>query len=167
MKLDEINTLNDEAVRQWLSTCCGAVSWVNTMVAHRPYKSEEDLVSKANDAWKNTQESDWLEAFCHHPKIGDLESLKKKFAATEHLARSEQNAVNHAAEATLCELAAGNDAYEKRFGFIFIVCASGKSAEEMLSLLKLRLQNERNVELRLAAEEQLKITLLRLKKSLS
>ncbi|MFM7217855.1 MAG: 2-oxo-4-hydroxy-4-carboxy-5-ureidoimidazoline decarboxylase [Bacteroidota bacterium] len=167
MKLDEINTMSTPAVKEWLTTCCGSGLWIDKMVSVRPFESEEDLLSKAGDAWRITNEEDWLEAFRHHPKIGDLESLKKKFATTEHLASSEQAAVNHAADATLRELAEGNDAYEQRFGFIFIVCATGKSADEMLSLLKLRLRHDRDEELRIAAGEQLKITLLRLKKSLS
>lgn len=167
MSLSEINSLNEPAARQLLTTCCGSARWVDDLLAARPFLHEDDLISKATKCWNSTTEKDWLEAFRHHPKIGDLENLKKKFAATQHLAGAEQSAVNTASEATLRSLAEGNEAYEKRFGFIFIVCATGKSAEEMLALLEQRIHNDRDAELRIAAAEQHKITLLRLKKLLA
>ena len=105
-----------------------------------------------------------MEAFSHHPKIGDLSSLEKKFASTKEWASGEQSNVQTAAKETLIKLAEGNDAYLEKFGYIFIICASGKSADEMLSALETRLQNEHKKELYLAANEQNKITHIRLNK---
>src|SRR6185436_1014222 len=102
--------------------------------------------------------------FAHHPKIGDRDSLRQRFARTAHLSEREQAGVDGASENVLEALAEGNREYERRFGHIFIVCASGKSADEMLELLGSRLPNPPDVEIRIAAEEQAKITDLRLKK---
>ena len=113
------------------------------------------------------REQDLLEAFDGHPKIGDPDSLKKKYAATKKLATSEQSAVQYASDETIDELAACNQAYLDKFGFIFIICASGKSADEMLVSIKNRISNSRERELLLAAEEQRKITHLRLNKLFS
>ncbi len=136
------------------------------MLARRPFASPGDLFESARSAWAATGEADWLEAFAAHPKIGDIDSLREKYAATKAMAGNEQGAVNGADAATLEALARLNAEYEKRFGFIFIVFASGKSAEEMLALLLSRINNSREEEMRNAAAEQLKITLLRLEKML-
>ena len=132
------------------------------MMAHRPFGSRESLVGAARDEWFALGRSDWLEAFSHHPKIGDRESLRRRFARTAHLSEREQAGVDGASEDVLEALAAGNREYERRFGYIFIVCASGKSAEEMLGLLRERLPNPPDTEIRVAAGEQAKITELRL-----
>jgi OHCU decarboxylase len=95
-----------------------------------------------------------------------VNSLKAKYAATGHLAAAEQAGVSDASDAVITRLAAGNAAYEQRFGFIFIVCATGKTAAEMLALLEERLDNDRDTELAIAAEEQLKILMIRLEKLL-
>ena len=108
--------------------------------------------------------ADWREAFAHHPKIGDVESLRRKFASTSVWTAGEQSGVVGAEEAVLTALAEGNAAYEARFGYIFIVCATGKSAGEMLEILQTRLLSGPRTELRVAAEEQKKITRLRLEK---
>ena len=109
--------------------------------------------------------ADILEAFEHHPRIGaDIEALRKKFAATASLSESEQASVVHASEQTLVALRDGNREYEQRYGHIFIVCATGKSAEEMLEFLHARMDNEPENELRIAAAEQAKITQIRLEK---
>jgi 2-oxo-4-hydroxy-4-carboxy-5-ureidoimidazoline decarboxylase len=164
MTLEAFNLLPENDARQALQTCCGAARWVECMVQSRPFSSENSLLQAAEACWSRTNESDWLEAFSHHPKIGDLESLAKKFASTSHLAGSEQAAVSAASRPTLEALAQGNEDYERKFSFIFIVCATGKSADEMLDLLRQRLSNDRSEELRIAAAEQMKITHLRLKK---
>ena len=111
-------------------------------------------------------EKDWKEAFSHHPKIGDLESLKKKFSSTAGWASDEQSGVNTASQQIIEALADGNKKYEEKFGYIFIVCAAGKSAEEMLAIFKSRLQNSPEVEIEIAADEQNKITKLRIEKLL-
>ncbi len=164
MSLEALNSLPENEARQTLHNCCGAQRWVSLMLAARPFRDTASCLQVAEQAWSTTTASDWLEAFSHHPKIGDLDSLTKKFASTSHLAGKEQAAVGNASQSTLQALAKGNDEYEKKFGFIFIVCATGKSADEMLDLLQQRLANDRTTELNIAAGEQLKITLLRLQK---
>ena len=167
MNLNELNDLTAAQADELLFSCCGCSSWVEKMLRCRPYDSSEDLFNAADDCWQNCSESDFLEAFSHHPKIGDLDSLRKKFASTAHLAASEQASVSSATEEVLQGLADGNKDYEAKFGFIFIVCASGKSASEMLEILRTRLPNSRETELRIAAGEQAKITKIRLEKLLS
>jgi 2-oxo-4-hydroxy-4-carboxy-5-ureidoimidazoline decarboxylase len=132
------------------------------MLARRPFGSQAALLSAARDEWFSLAREDWLEAFSHHPKIGDREALRERFAGTRHLSEREQSGVNGASDSVLEALAAGNHAYEKKFGHIFIVCATGKSATEMLGLLRSRLGNDPDVELRIAAAEQAKITEIRL-----
>jgi 2-oxo-4-hydroxy-4-carboxy-5-ureidoimidazoline decarboxylase len=134
------------------------------MAARRPFAGAAGLFAAAREVWQGLAREDWLEAFAAHPRIGDLEALRGKFAATAAWSAGEQAGVAGAAEATLRALAEANRAYEARFGHIFIVCASGKSAEEMLALLERRLNNSAEEELRTAAGEQEKITRLRLEK---
>jgi 2-oxo-4-hydroxy-4-carboxy-5-ureidoimidazoline decarboxylase len=164
MKLSEFNALStDEAVKDLLR-CCGSRRWAMQMAARRPYTSLEAVMRMADECWAKLDRADYLEAFSHHPKIGDVASLRAKFASTATWASSEQSAVQTAPEEVLRRLAEGNDRYEKRFGYIFIVCATGKTAEEMLALLETRLRNRADVELRIAAGEQAKITRIRLGK---
>lgn len=125
-----------------------------------------ELLEDAEAQWYECSPDDWKEAFSHHPRIGDVESLTKKFASTAQWASGEQSGVNAASGKTIEELAEGNRLYEEKFGYIFIVCATGKSAEEMLSLLQARLPNVPTEEIEIAAEEQNKITKLRLQKLL-
>ena len=153
----------DEA-RDLLRSCCGASAWVERMMARRPFASHDALMATARDEWFGLQRPDWLEAFGHHPKIGDRDSLRQRFARTAHLSEREQAGVDGASEDVLEALAAGNREYERRFGYIFIVCASGKPADAMLELLRRRLTNPPDVEILVAAGEQAKITELRLKK---
>lgn len=136
------------------------------LIASRPYASEAELYNASDRIWQSLKTEDWLEAFSHHPKIGDLESLKTKFASTSDWASGEQGGVALASERVIEELAAGNTAYEEKFGYIFIVCATGKTAGEMLALLQERLHNSPDVEIVRAMEEQNKITRLRLEKLL-
>ena len=150
--------------RRLLTTCCGSSAWVERMLRRRPFRTEESLTTAAREAWADLTHTDWLEAFSHHPKIGDRASLAKRFAATAHLSAREQRGVEDATAQILDDLAAGNRAYEDAFGYIFIVCASGKSAAEMLALLQQRLHNDAATEIRVAAEEQLRITELRLRR---
>lgn len=134
-----------------------------------PFIPADDMVELLEDAeeqWWKCSEDDWKEAFAHHPKIGDVESLAKKFASTANWASGEQNSVINASTEVIEALAEGNRLYEEKFGFIFIVCATGKSAEEMLGLLHARLPNEPEDEIKIAADEQNKITKLRIEKLL-
>ncbi len=164
--LDRLNALPADGARAELARCCGAVRWVERVLGERPFRSEGDLLDRADRAFADLGRADWLEAFAHHPKIGDLEGLRKRFASTRAWAAGEQAGASGAPEAVLAALAEGNRAYEVRFGFIFIVCATGKSAEEMLSLLGRRIDNDPEAELGLAAGEQKKITRIRLEKLL-
>ena len=135
------------------------------MLARRPFESDEAVLQAADDVWEELGREDYLEAFSHHPKIGaDIESLRKKFQSTAAWSSGEQAGVSMADEETLRGLAKGNIDYEARFGYIFIVCATGKSAGEMLALLRARLPNPPDRELAIAAGEQAKITRIRLEK---
>lgn len=161
---EHINGLDEVAAAQTLGNCCAAPVWIETMLARRPFASDALLMAAAGEIWWSLDRDQWLAAFAAHPKIGDLNRLKKKFQSTANWAFSEQAAVSQATDETLHDLARYNELYEQRFGYIFIVCATGKSAGEMLALLKSRLENDTAAELRIAAAEQLKITRLRLEK---
>lgn len=148
-----------------LTRCCGASRWVQGMLERRPFGSAEALHRAADEVWATMERADVLEAFDHHPRIGaDLGALREKFASTADWSGGEQASVAEASEATLHALRDGNVAYEARFGHIFIVCATGKTAAQMLALLEARLPNEPADELRIAAAEQAKVTHLRLDK---
>jgi 2-oxo-4-hydroxy-4-carboxy-5-ureidoimidazoline decarboxylase len=164
MTFHELNTLPTETLKQELFKCCGSTSWVNKMVSFFPMDDLVEMLEDAEEQWYACTEADWREAFTYHPKIGDLASLAKKFAATAEWASGEQTAVNTASMQVITDLAAANEAYEKKFGYIFIVSATGKTAEEMLSLLQQRLPNTPEDEIQIAIEEQNKITLIRLQK---
>ena len=165
MTLPDFNKLSREEASKQLATCCGSSKWLSVLIQGFPFANENDLVAKAERSWYDQcTEADWLEAFTHHPRIGDVKSLAEKFASTSHLAGNEQAAINTASQQLIEELAHANTEYERRFGFIFIVCATGKSAAEMLRLLLDRITNTREEELAIAMGEQHKITLLRFKK---
>ena len=163
MKFIEINSVSNEILSLALTNCCGSSSWVKKMIHSKPFKDENDLLEKAELNWFSCKKQDCLEAFSHHPKIGDIDSLKKKFQSTKIIALQEQKEVDHASSVVLKELAENNKLYEKKFGYIFIVCATGKTAEEMLSLLKERMNNNSEKEIKNAMKEQNKITQIRLK----
>ena len=164
MNLDAINLATEADARAVLLRCCGARRWADAMLARRPFASADDLFRAAADIWAGLARADWLEAFAAHPRIGDIDNLRKKFATTADWSAKEQAGVAGAAEDVLRDLADGNLRYEERFGHIFIVCATGKTAAEMLALLRERLVNDPEAELRIAAAEQAKITRLRLEK---
>jgi 2-oxo-4-hydroxy-4-carboxy-5-ureidoimidazoline decarboxylase len=151
-----------EEARAFLRTCCGSTRWVERMLLRRPYRTDDRLLHAARDEWFALGAADWREAFAHHPKIGDRASLERRFAETADLSAAEQRLAEAASSDTLDALAELNRAYEEKFGYIFIICAMGKSADEMLAALRARLDNDAEAELRIAAEEQAKITALRL-----
>jgi 2-oxo-4-hydroxy-4-carboxy-5-ureidoimidazoline decarboxylase len=167
MTLPDLNALPPTARAEALVTCCGAAAWVAALNQQFPFATAEALFTADSQVWQNLTETDWREAFTHHPKIGDVQALREKFASTATWAAGEQGAVRQALPETLAALAAGNEAYEQKFGYIFIVCATGKSAAEMLALLQARLPNEASQEIKIAMGEQAKITRLRLKKLLA
>jgi 2-oxo-4-hydroxy-4-carboxy-5-ureidoimidazoline decarboxylase len=133
------------------------------MMALRPFRSDQALYDAARREWFALGPDDWKDAFAAHPRIGDRENLRARFSSTHQLSESEQAGVRAASDDVLDALAANNAEYEQRFGYIFIVCATGKSADEMLDLLRARLQNDLPSELRVAAFEQARITELRLR----
>jgi 2-oxo-4-hydroxy-4-carboxy-5-ureidoimidazoline decarboxylase len=158
----ELDAAASADARATLSACCGSSGWVDRMLARRPFGGREALLQAAREEWFALRPDDWLEAFSHHPRIGDRASLAARFPATHHLSAREQDGMGGAPADVLTALADANQAYADRFGFIFIVCASGKTANEMLQLLRARLPNDRDTELRVAAEEQARITAIRL-----
>jgi len=166
MTLHDLNTLPVQQLKEELLKCCGSPAWVNKMLPFFPAEDLVELLEDAEEEWFKCSPEDWKEAFAHHPKIGDKESLKKKFASTAQWASAEQSGVNEASSETIGALAKANEEYEKKFGYIFIVCATGKSAEEMLGMLTTRLMNDPEEEIEIAADEQNKITKLRLEKLL-
>ena len=162
--LSELNVLPAEGASVAFSNCCTSHAWIDGMVAARPFISLEQCQEIALSVWSGLEEKDFLQAFEGHPKIGDVSSLREKYAHTKKLASGEQSSVDEASEDVIQRLSKGNSAYEEKNGFIFIVCATGKSAVEMLALLNQRLPNEREVELKNAATEQAKITAIRIDK---
>jgi 2-oxo-4-hydroxy-4-carboxy-5-ureidoimidazoline decarboxylase len=166
MTIESFNSLTDSEAFKEFEMCCGATNWVKRIIASRPIDSKGALLKVAEEIWFSLKSEDWLEAFTHHPKIGDIESLREKFHNTKSISENEQSGVNDASENTLKDLAKSNQLYEDKFGFIFIVCATGKSADQMLTLIKMRLNNNIETEMQNAAKEQNKITQLRLEKLL-
>jgi 2-oxo-4-hydroxy-4-carboxy-5-ureidoimidazoline decarboxylase len=166
MTLHEFNILSKDELKEALIKCCASTAWVNKMLPHIPAEDLVELLEDAEIEWYNCSPADWKEAFAAHPKIGDPGSLAKKFAATSTWAADEQKSVEQASGETINALIKANKNYEERFGYIFIVCATGKSAEEMLGILYTRLLNDPEDEILVAAEEQLNITKLRIQKLL-
>lgn len=171
MTLHEFNILPQDRLIKELTNCCGSKAWVQKMLPFVPAEDLVELLEDAEEVWWKCNEKDWKEAFAHHPKIGDTAALKKNFESTANpidigWASAEQSGVNEASEDIIIALAEANRLYEEKFGYIFIVCATGKSAEEMLGLLHTRLLHDPETEIEIAADEQSKITKLRLEKLL-
>ena len=161
--LDTLNSLSSSEFTERLVRCCGSQRWADQMAKQRPFTSRAHLFGQAEWTWWHLGDGDWLEAFGHHPEIGaSAETLRQEFADTAALSEAEQAGVQSASDDVIRQLAEANKAYKETFGYLFIVCASGKSAEEMLAILQERLENEPHAELRIAAGEQAKITRLRL-----
>jgi 2-oxo-4-hydroxy-4-carboxy-5-ureidoimidazoline decarboxylase len=159
-----INDAPREEASALLVQCCGATRWVERMLSLRPFASVAHLHAAADGACMDLRRDDLLEAFAHHPRLGaDPAGLRARFAAPAWSSQ-EQAQVAQADEATLDALQAGNAAYEARFGFVFLVCATGKGAGEVLRLLEQRIGHDAETELRVAAVELAKITHLRLDK---
>ena len=167
MTLKELNTIESKTAKAALSKCCGSSKWVDQMISARPFANEEKLMQAADRIWNSLAPPDWLEAFSHHPRIGKIEDLEAKFASTQSWATEEQNGIRGAPRGVIQDLAKENLDYEKRFGHVFLVCATGKTAEEMLGLLRNRMKHTPEQELKTAAEQQIKITHIRLEKLLN
>ena len=157
------NAADPDAATLTLLSCCAAKRWARALVAQRPFPSEDLLFSSADRTWATMQVDDWMQAFRAHPRIGERKA-ENATAQSKQWSSREQSAVDQAQAEILAELAAGNRKYEEQFGFTYIVCATGKSAEEMLQILRRRLNSDRDTELREAAEQQRQITQIRLRK---
>jgi allantoicase len=164
--LRQLNALDEPELRAELAGFCGAPAWIDRMTAARPYATAEGVLHAADTAAREVPDDDWREAFRHHPRIGERTAERSQSPAATDSSAREQAAVQQAGAADIAALADGNRAYEDRFGHVFIVCASGRSAAEMLAMLRERMGNDPARELRIAADEQRKITRLRLERLL-
>lgn len=166
VSLQDLNSFDNKEAAQWFSQCCASPQWFKAMANARPFTDFDGVTGTAEEVWQQCSTSEFLTAFEAHPMIGDVNSLRKKYAATRNMASNEQQGADNADEKTLQSLASANHEYLSRHGFIFIICASGLTANTMLDALRLRLPNDTATEIKLAAAEQIKITLLRLVKGL-
>jgi OHCU decarboxylase len=168
--LERLNDLPSEEAEARLLSCCGSRKWARRLGAERPFGTLKALAESADRIWRSLSKEDWLEAFATHPRIGgekgSVPISEKGSVPISGWARGEQAGTKSASAETLAHLAEANREYEKRFGHIFIVCASGKTAAEMLADARARLHNDPQTELAIAADEQRKITRLRLAKLL-
>jgi 2-oxo-4-hydroxy-4-carboxy-5-ureidoimidazoline decarboxylase len=153
----------EEAVREIMS-CCGSTAWAGKMAGRRPFSEERTLLVASDRVWFGLPEADWLEAFRSHPRIGERPIVASAAPRSAEWSNHEQSHAAGAEDQIKLALSEGNRAYEQKFGHIFIVCAMGKSAPEILEILRRRMHNEGGAELREAAEQQRQITQLRLKK---
>jgi OHCU decarboxylase len=167
LELASLNSLSAGQAEPEFLKCCGSKNWARQLTAARPFASLDELIVKADRIWWSLSPEDWLEAFHSHPKIGEKKAAAPTAVEAQRWSEDEQSGIRRSAQQTLDALAELNRAYEQKFGYIFIVCASGKSSEEMLAILRARLQNNAHEELRIAAAEQAKITQLRLRKLLT
>ncbi len=162
-----LNDLSGEEARKALLDCCGSAKWVDVMARLVPFANAERLLEAADRVWAGLEESDWLEAFRHHPAIGSKKSATKRSSTAKTWSAGEQSRAQEASEETLAQLAEANQAYHAKFGIVFLICATGKSAEEILAALRSRIANDWATEVKIAAEEQRKITRIRLEKLLA
>jgi OHCU decarboxylase len=162
--LERINALSPEEAEAEFLKCCGSTLWARRMTDERPFHNLEELLTKADAEWWALDQEDWLEAFSRHPKIGERKSERTQAEEAREWSEQEQSGTHSAEEETRRALEEINRTYLQKFGYIYIICATGKTADEMLSILKERLPHDADTELRIAAEEQRRITHLRLQK---
>ena len=167
MSLPELNALPRYRAEAELIKCCGSTAWVRAMAGRRPFAGLERLMRAAGEVWWRLDAADWMEAFRAHPQIGQQQAVAVNASQAQVWSVLEQSGMNRAGVGVTMALEEANQEYLAKFGYIFIVCASGKSAEVMLASLRLRLANTPDVEIRVAAEEQNKITRLRLERLLT
>ncbi len=166
LTIRELDALSEDEAAELFRACCGSSRWVEGMVTQRPFRSEQALFEAAETIWNDCTASDWLEAFSHHPRIGAKGGVDIQSEKAKDWSHGEQESVERASTAVRDELDDVNREYEDRFGHIYIVCATDKSPDDLLAMAKSRLNNAPDTELRIAAEEQRKITRLRLGKLL-
>jgi OHCU decarboxylase len=162
-----LNELSEADARKAFLDCCGAKKWAGEMLALRPFADANHLLESADRIWAALGPEDWLEAFRHHPAIGGSKAAKKQSKAARSWSSGEQSRAQTASDETRAQLAEANQAYQAKFGNVFLICATGKSAEEILEQARARLANDAGTERCIAAEEQRKITRLRLEKLLA
>lgn len=165
--LERWNRLPTEEAATEILPCCGSRAWANGIAARRPFSGEATLLAVSDEIWRNLAEADWMEAFQNHPRIGESKTPQSAPNQSATWSKQEQQRVTTAGDAVKLALAEANREYERRFGRIFIVCATGKSGLEILELLRRRLENDKHSELREAAEQQRQITQIRLKRWLT
>jgi 2-oxo-4-hydroxy-4-carboxy-5-ureidoimidazoline decarboxylase len=161
------NQLQAEKAEEEILACCGSTAWARELVARRPLENELSVITASDEVWCQLETRDWMEAFSKHPRIGERKAPPTASTRSAAWSTEEQQNVTASEEAVQLALADANQEYEQQFGRVFIVCATGKSAREMLEILRRRLRNDDGAELQEAAEEQRKITNIRLKKWLS
>lgn len=159
---DHLDALSNDEARAALARCCASQAWVTRMLQRRPFGTDERLFLLADQEWNALPAHDWLEAFAGHPRIGERAGVQH--AATASWSSKEQAGMDAASAETARDLAEGNRRYEEKFGHVFLICATGKSAAEMLAALRERMNHPPDQEARIAAAEQAKITCLRLRK---
>jgi 2-oxo-4-hydroxy-4-carboxy-5-ureidoimidazoline decarboxylase len=169
LTLEQFNSMAAVEARAALGECCASTAWAEAMVARRPFRNGSQLLDAADETWQKLTESGWRQALTSHPEIGAAFRSGRTGGDGLHASwsRQEQSGMYDAGDATRQAIADGNRAYREKFGYTYIVCATGKSSDEMLAVLKERLRNEAATEIRIAAEEQRKITRLRLQKMLA
>lgn len=161
------NELAAEDAAREIMACCGSTAWAQAVAERRPFADESSLMRAADEIWRKLNTPDWMEAFSKHPRVGERKAPQLVSAQSAAWSTQEQKEVATAGEALQLALAEANREYERRFNNVFIVCATGKSGPEILKILRRRLRNDDAAELREAAEEQRKITNIRLQKWLS
>jgi len=164
--LRQLNAMDDQEIRTELADFCAAPAWIDRMAASRPFATPAAVLTTADTAADAVKPDDWREAFRHHPPIGERAAERRQSDAAQTLSAQEQSAAGRASPSEVAALAEGNRAYMDRFGYIFIACATGRTAPEMLAMLRDRLKNDPETELRVAAGEQRRITRLRLERLL-
>ena len=167
MTIMDLDQMPVEEKRVQLFRCCGSSAWVEKMLSVFPVEDMIDLFQYAEDKWNECSEADWREAFDHHPQIGNSTTSHEEDKASAAWAKDEQSKINEAADDVKQKLTEANRRYKEKFGYIFIIFATGKSAAEMLRILQDRSTNDHDEELVIAIGEQLKITIQRFKKLLA
>jgi OHCU decarboxylase len=164
--LERLNSLSHDEAEAELLKCCGSTAWACAVAARRPFADDDELMNAADEAWSNLEADDWLEAFNRHPKIGERRAATAQSEQERSWSKQEQSGAGSSDDSERAQLAELNRGYERKFGHIYIVCATGKSTAEILSSLKSRMGNDAATEIKNAAGEQRRITRLRLLKLL-
>ena len=167
MTLAELNALPRYRAEEEFLKCCGSPAWARSMARRRPFASFDRILQAASEIWPRLDPADWKQAFRAHPRIGQRQQSPCASSLAQAWSAQEQAGMSRAPVAVANALEEANQEYLAKFGYIFIVCATGKTAEEMLDLMRLRLNNSPEEEIRVASQEQDKITLLRLRKLLT